>query len=127
MPTKAVTLILPSLPSPLPGSTPFVQINNLNDRDQAIGVQGWELGLNQLEQPVWFDGIVLHGIGNPAFIDNGNIITNDGSMRVWFETGGDAIYNAGTSTLTPFNGPYRTCARAVTFCGTITFRATPIT
>lgn len=96
--------IPPSLPSPLPGSTPFVQINNLNDRDQAIGVQGWEQGLNQLEQSVWFDGTVLHGIGNPAFIDNGNIITNDGSMRVWFETGGDAIYNAGTSTLTPFNG-----------------------
>jgi hypothetical protein len=105
--SKAVTLIPPTLPSPLPGSTANVELRDLNDNAQAIGSQRWQQGLNQLMQPIWFDGAVLQAIGRPAFLDNGSIITNDGRMRLWYDTGGDAIYDAATNMLTPFNGVIR--------------------
>jgi hypothetical protein len=102
--TQVVTWVLPTLPSPLPGSTTFVDLNDINDLGHATGVQGWELGLQQLEVPVFYDGTNLRAIGNPIFISNGIRISNDDRVRVWFDQGlgADAIYDATTNTLTPF-------------------------
>jgi len=107
--TRAVTLVAPSvLPSPLSGVTSAsVVFNDINDQGQAVGVQQWLAGENQLEQPLWFDGASLHPIGAPTFIANGILITEDLSMRVWHDTGitnGDSIFDAPTGALTPFAG-----------------------
>jgi hypothetical protein len=107
--TRAITLVPPSLPSPLAGSTNTnVLFNDINDLGQAVGVQQWFDGTNQLEVPVWFNNGVLAPIGEPTFIANGILIANDQTMRVWYngreDDGQDYIFDANTGALTAFEG-----------------------
>ncbi|HEY2658833.1 MAG TPA: hypothetical protein VGI79_03865 [Caulobacteraceae bacterium] len=101
----AVTLVSPTLPPQLPGATNvIIQFNDLNDQRQAAGVQQWLQDLNQAVQPLWFDGTTLQAIGQPDFIADAALITNDQRIRVWRETSSDAIYEASTHELTLFAG-----------------------
>ncbi|WP_441268293.1 hypothetical protein AB7G19_26220 [Bradyrhizobium sp. 215_C5_N1_1] len=105
--TQAVTWVLPTLPSQPPGSTAFLELKDINDIGHAIGVQGWVLGYDQLEVPVFYDGANLRAVANPTFLSNGIRITNDDKLWVWFFGRGgpevQAIYDATTDTLTPFS------------------------
>jgi hypothetical protein len=78
--TQAVTWVLPTLPS----QPPFLELKDINDLGHAIGVQGWVLGFDQLEVPVFYDGANLRAVANPTFMSNGIRITNDDKLWVWF-------------------------------------------
>jgi hypothetical protein len=101
--TQAVTWVLPTLPS----QPPFLELKDINDLGHAIGVQGWVLGFDQLEVPVFYDGANLRAVANPTFMSNGIRITNDDKLWVWFFGRGgpevEAICDATTDTLTPFS------------------------
>ena len=103
--TGALTLVAPTLPSRLAGATShIVQFNALNDRCEAVGVQEWRNDADQLAQPLWFDGVTLQALGQPDYIADGLLITNDRRMRLWRESSGEAIYEAEGHDLTPFPG-----------------------
>ena len=106
--TQAVTWVLPTLPSQPPGSTAFLELKDINDIGHAIGVQGWVLGYDQLEVPVFYDGANLRAVANPRpSCPMESPFTNDDKLWFgFFGRGGpevQAIYDATTDTLTPFS------------------------
>jgi hypothetical protein len=104
--TKAITWIFPVMVPLPPGATPFLELNDLNNKGHAAGTQGWVRGLEQLEVPIYYNGTTIVPIGTPAFISNGIRITENDRLRVWYHPASgpdyEGLYEGAAGVLTPF-------------------------